>query len=690
MSNNKLQNQDHKTQAELEALGATKADLLNDTKVYITANSLNKRLDQAITDGDIGGSGSGGGDFNFFSANPNAEEDTTGWTVYANTTASSKPDNFGGTPNGGFTWTRSTSSPLVGTASFLLTKPAVNVQGHGVYYEVDAELGLANIKNLFKCLTDLSNFNDKDLSIWIVGSSDNFASNFQYVSASIPEVLVGNQIFKQFQYSTTTTKLRICIHVNTTDTVAKTAKFDQFFYGPSSVTSGAIVTDWEDESSDLTVNNVAFSEKFLKSKRFGDSVKLKGSIELNGAVTGEVQIEVPYSVDVSKLSNDKTLTGMVITNIGQAQAFDRGSNRWYTGTIVYDQTNDRFVFSGPSGIDSTGTWDAIYPFTWASTDEIHFDFEVPIQGWSSNARMSEDLGQRSVLFEAAGNPTQTFSTTSFAYDILTFGTAQVVNDTVAGWDSVNNKYVIKESGYYDISGGYVRTFGATPAIGKLMVVGLFKNGVTDLKNLQERHTNGSDSTYAMNGSITNIYLEKGDELQLYARKEGIEASSRAGDARANYFNIAKRSSPQTLLETETVAARYSTNAGQPIPNSLVTVVEYEDKSYDTHNAYNTATGEYLVVVSGFYSVKATTTFNVPFVSGESHTMYINVNGSNNYARAAFEFDSSSTRYMANSVSTEAYLQKGDVVTISVFQNEGTTNNLVTDTRDNYFSITRIK
>jgi len=53
----KLQNEDFKTEAELLAASpaGTKSQLLNDTKVYLTALGLNKRLDEAITAGDLSG-----------------------------------------------------------------------------------------------------------------------------------------------------------------------------------------------------------------------------------------------------------------------------------------------------------------------------------------------------------------------------------------------------------------------------------------------------------------------------------------------------------------------------------------------------------------------------------------------------------------------------------------------------------
>lgn len=50
----RIQNQDLKTAAELIAAGASAADLPNDSKIYVTANSINKTLLDAIEDGDIG------------------------------------------------------------------------------------------------------------------------------------------------------------------------------------------------------------------------------------------------------------------------------------------------------------------------------------------------------------------------------------------------------------------------------------------------------------------------------------------------------------------------------------------------------------------------------------------------------------------------------------------------------------
>ena len=57
IANAKIQNEDVKSEAELTGAGGLKSQLINDTKIYVTVgDGTGKRLDEAILDGDIGGS----------------------------------------------------------------------------------------------------------------------------------------------------------------------------------------------------------------------------------------------------------------------------------------------------------------------------------------------------------------------------------------------------------------------------------------------------------------------------------------------------------------------------------------------------------------------------------------------------------------------------------------------------------
>lgn len=55
----KLQNENFKSSSELISDGGSASQLLNDTKIYTTANGLNKTLYQAVVDGDLAGGGGG-------------------------------------------------------------------------------------------------------------------------------------------------------------------------------------------------------------------------------------------------------------------------------------------------------------------------------------------------------------------------------------------------------------------------------------------------------------------------------------------------------------------------------------------------------------------------------------------------------------------------------------------------------
>ena len=78
----------------------------------------------------------GAGVLNYIS-NPNAEASTSGWSTYADAAQPTPVNGTGGSAN--ITLARSTSNPLRGSGSFLLTKDAVNRQGNGVSTDFSIE-----------------------------------------------------------------------------------------------------------------------------------------------------------------------------------------------------------------------------------------------------------------------------------------------------------------------------------------------------------------------------------------------------------------------------------------------------------------------------------------------------------------------------------------------------------------------
>ena len=76
------------------------------------------------------------------------EESTKGWATYADAAGATPVNGTGGSPT--VTFTRSTSSPLEGKASAILTKDAANRQGEGASYDftIDEAYSGTNPQNL--------------------------------------------------------------------------------------------------------------------------------------------------------------------------------------------------------------------------------------------------------------------------------------------------------------------------------------------------------------------------------------------------------------------------------------------------------------------------------------------------------------------------------------------------------------
>lgn len=107
----KLQNEDFKTESELTSAGGSASQLLNDTKIWVTGNSINKTLDDAIVDGDIGGGSGGGGSLDIFKQQNLEDLDATSYDDSGNNATF----NNGGTLDG--TLADETTNPISGSQS---------------------------------------------------------------------------------------------------------------------------------------------------------------------------------------------------------------------------------------------------------------------------------------------------------------------------------------------------------------------------------------------------------------------------------------------------------------------------------------------------------------------------------------------------------------------------------------------
>jgi len=227
------------TQANLETYAATATNgqlcFATDTKVAYQV------VDSALVEL---GSGSGGG-FNYIK-NPTPRIDTAGWTRYATSTPSATPIDFAGTPAAYPTWVRNTVAPLNNVSDFLLEKDPNDRQGEGIYYEFDIRNGDKTVMQLLQFYKlDDSIYEDGDIAIFVVTSDDNFTT--QNIIYPANQDMIGGipTVFKQFQFNSTDTKGRLCIHIASDNVFSYNVQFNDFALAQSPVATSAVMLDGE-------------------------------------------------------------------------------------------------------------------------------------------------------------------------------------------------------------------------------------------------------------------------------------------------------------------------------------------------------------------------------------------------------------------------------------------------------------
>lgn len=136
-------------------------------------------------------------------------------------------------------------------------------------------------------------------------------------------------------------------------------------------------------------------------------------------------------------------------------------------------------------------------------------------------------------------------------------------------------------------------------------------------------------------------------------------------------------------------ARATSNNGAAISTSGATVI-FEDEVYDTHSAYNSATGVYTAPIDGVYSIEAaiksaTGTYSTGNLLGIS----IKTNGSTISATTFHRFNSTYNSTYSVDISSIILLSEGETVEIDGIKT-GTGVNLTAETNANHISIVRVK
>lgn len=597
--------------------------------------------------------------------NGKALNGTAGWATYADAAGAAPVDGTGGSPTAGL-FVVSSSSPLRGSTSFNLVKPASNIQGQGASY--DFTIDNADKAKVLTVTFDYElvsgALSDGNLVVYIYDKdSSQLIQPAGYTVLGTGSTGVKMRQIATFQTSSSSTNYRLIVHVATTSTSAATVSIDTVRVGPQTALYGAPVTDWQDYTatpspSGFTVSS--YSEK--KYRRVGDCVQVRitGTI---ATITGGMSIAnfLPpgLSIDTTKVTAASIL--------GTIWGFDVSLSLSYQGMAFPLDPPSGSAVRFISGTGSSVIWSTTSPFIWAAGDIFGLEVTIPVSGWSSSVLMSNDTDTRVVAARYGVSGTRTPTTSKAVnYDSKIFdthGAVTTVSGDIAGW-----KFTAPVSGFYEASITSAVSAGATTNS-----IYIYLNGVQNIALSTAADTN-------LHSGSGVVEMKAGEYLDI--RSDGTPTLN--GNALFNSISIRRLSGPATIAASETVAAAYYNVGGQIIPQAAATTITTWTKEVDTHGFFNGSTGIATIPVNGIYQVSlqaaydSTTTTPIWYIRKNSTTVAISYTPT---TRSAAE--------TTGPIPKTLRLTAGDTISFLGFHNTAGTIRINADALEVYMSITRV-
>lgn len=606
--------------------------------------------------------------------NPDAEVNTSGWVTYADAAASRPVNGTGGSPT--VTWTRSTSSPLRGSGSFLFTKDAANRQGEGVSYDF-----VIDSADQAKVLVISSDFavasgtydsgdgtDDSDLIAYIYD-----VTNAVLIEPDAFRILEGVGVQCQFQSSSNSVDYRLILHVATTSSSAYTCKFDNFFVGPKETVRGPVVSDWTSYTPTFEgFGTVTGMEMFYR--RVGDSVLVKGAFTAGTVTAAAARISLP----------GVTISATAVPNIVQVGTYARSAVGGPMGTVLANGNtgvgNQTWITLGRQDGSTAGLSTALANAIVGTGETIAFTTgPIPISGWSSNQVVSSDQGTRAInVLANTASATITGSASSISW-------TETVDNT-ASFDGTI--FTAKESAMYSYSAA-VRV-GATYTSGQRVDFFAQKNGSGSFQTSAwlAQTAAVSSSTLVLSG---DVQLNAGETLRFQISSDGTTPSF-SGGAAGSTLSISKKASPQQIAASEVVAASVF-NDTQSLAEDTTTTLALGTVDVVTHSGMvDTANDRIIAPVSGKYLARAKIYLDAtPNKTNALIALYVRKNGGSDIPV--------DVRYVNNSGASTTFvavgeylfsLNAGDYVDFRGYKdvNTGASSDAI-NTSNSIYSLTRI-
>lgn len=559
--------------------------------------------------------------------------------------------------SGTFAISTSTSSPLFGNTSFLLTKSSgASRQGRAIERTISIDAGYRTkmlktridytiVSGSFVAGSNGSSPTDSSL-IWYVGQYN--GSTWSYTEPSTFKMFSNSTtnsdwVEGEFQVNSDTTQIKLIGFISESANSAWVVKAEVGFR-LSTFLAGTTITDWVAYTPTITgLGTVSGLSAFWR--RVGDESEIKMTFGsgTNTAVLAKVSLPSGQSGNTSKVANN--------TIVGKASA----SATPFSAGLLFGSSDPTNLYitsdSANYTVGSNGT-------VWANSTTFGLFASVPITGWSSSVQMSDGYDGRSIVF--AGTESSEAVTAN-----VTNITFTATKDNVTGWST--NIYTVRSAGDYLASASFVsNTAGAAPSF--------YVNGA-----LRGYTSSVYQASQAGGGSMLLTNLVAGDTISV---RSSVTATISSG-----HFEIFKIQAPTTISATEIVALSANANTtATSFTNNAETVVGTYSVNADTHSAFNATTGVYTAPVSGLYEVFGLILF-VSNATGYRYTAIYKGGSTYQYGAINPAVTGDSTGTVASALIP---MLAGETISMAGFQNSGGALTTRAITRGTMLTIKRVK
>ena len=562
------------------AAGAGVAAPVGSLALDYTNGKTYKKIGALDTDWSELGSGVGG--INYIT-NSDAEAGTNGWSTYADAAGAQPVDGTGGSPN--VTWTRSTTTPLRGTADFNFVKDAANRQGQGV--STDITIGLADQAKILTVTFDYEilsgTYATGDLSVYLIQDPAGTPVVIQPAGYQVQSAVAGTKMkqIATFQTAATGQSYRICFHVASTSASAYTLAIDNVICGPQVVQYGAPVTDWTAYTpTGSWTTNTTYAGYW---RRVGDSIEVRADIATSGAPNSSVlRVNLPSGITIDTAKIPGVLSQFTVVGTGGLSDSSTTAHKLYAAYYSTTSVEIRFQSAATSTNAQTTQVTQANPITFGAGDSVNIQFKVPVVGWSSTVQMSNDTDTRVVAASATRATTQ--SLTANVTDVVM---TTSVFDTHGAYNTSTGAYVAPVSGYYSIGGVLSITvanscsFVAYVDASSGVALGSISNSVG----------------FPLSGVV---YLNAGQSLTIRA-----DTTVTLNNVR-NAISINRLSGPSAIAASEDVIVSCIDTSGTTIGTTDTdagrTLVPFASEEIDTHGSFSS--GVFTAPISGKYEILA--------------------------------------------------------------------------------------